>query len=80
MEEDIPVASLDDVLVSAPVASTSTAPSGSSSKSITSSEKPQEKLKSKPSLSRFSSTSTPAKPSPLWQVSKAGEFLLFTSK
>ncbi|GAA6013984.1 hypothetical protein JCM11491_003477 [Sporobolomyces phaffii] len=65
MEEDIPVASLDDVLVSAPVASTSV------SSSTNASEKAQDKLKSKPSLSRFTGTSTPAKPSPLWQVSKA---------
>ncbi|GAA5994448.1 hypothetical protein JCM5350_007038 [Sporobolomyces pararoseus] len=70
MEEDIPVASLDDVLVSVPVASTSISTSSTSTAS-TSTEKAQDKLKSKPSLSRFTGMTTPAKPSPLWQVSKA---------
>ncbi|GAA5895716.1 uncharacterized protein JCM6883_001597 [Sporobolomyces salmoneus] len=74
MEEDIPVASLDDVLVSAPTPSTSAAASSySPSAASTSTEKVQDKPKSnsKPPLSRFASTSTPAKPSPLWQVSQA---------
>lgn len=70
MEEDIPVASLDDVLVSAPIVSKPSAASPAASTSA--SEKAQDKLKSKPSISRFTGTTTPAKPSPLWQVSKAG--------
>lgn len=75
-EEDIPVASLDDVLVSAPIAPP--ASSSSTSNNSLSTEKAQDKLKSKPSLSRFTGTTTPAKPSPLWQVSKAGKIISFS--
>ncbi|GAA5879742.1 hypothetical protein JCM16303_004157 [Sporobolomyces ruberrimus] len=71
LEEDIPVASLDDVLASGPIATTPSPASTSADGGSGTSDESQDKLKSKPSLSRFTGTSTPAKPSPLWQVSKA---------
>ncbi|BGP17359.1 hypothetical protein JCM10213_003403 [Rhodosporidiobolus nylandii] len=62
-EEDIPVASLDDVVA---------VPSPVSKPPAQVLEKPLEKPKPLSSFSRFNAgTSTPSKPSPLWQVSQA---------
>ncbi|GAA5924256.1 hypothetical protein JCM1841_006887 [Sporobolomyces salmonicolor] len=67
-EDDIPVASLDDV-VAVPSATPAPSPAPVPVTSVSGPHKAQEKPK--PSLARFTGTSTPAKPSPLWQVSQA---------
>ncbi|GAA5874925.1 hypothetical protein JCM1840_007152 [Sporobolomyces johnsonii] len=68
-EDDNPVASLDDIVNAAPSAVPPPSSAPAPVTSVSGPHKAQEKPK--PSLARFTGTSTPAKPSPLWQVSKA---------
>lgn len=75
-EDDIPVATLDDVVVSPAPVRTLTSQRAPAIPAIAANEPVKSASATLAGTSASSSTSTPAKPSPLWQVSQAGTLFL----